>query len=71
MSAKEHEWGEGTTIFPIYVSAFKLEEDKFVDEVPEEVIQKLHKALNCKIEVFQGTCNVEVEDGTPIRVLEY
>lgn len=68
--SREHEWGEETKVYPIYVSAFDLVSDEVVDEIPEEVIQILHKGNDCKIEIFSGRYNVEVEDGEPIRVLE-
>ncbi len=67
--SREHEWGEKTQVYPIYVSAFELEKDEFINEIPEEIIQIFCKGINSKLEIFSGRYNVEVKENEPIRVL--
>lgn len=67
--SREHEWGEESRIYPIYVSAFSLESDEFVDEIPGEIIDIFLQGLKCKIEVYSGRANVDEEDGIPTRIL--
>lgn len=67
--SREHEWGEETQIYPIYVSAFELENDRFISEIPEEIIQIFSKGMNTQLEIFNGRYNVEAKDDEPIRVI--
>ena len=68
--SREHEWGEETQIYPIYVQAYCLEKDKFIDGIPVQLVQRFQNNIGSKIEIYAGKYIVDIEEGEPIRVIE-
>lgn len=67
--SREHEWGSEKRVYPVYVSAFMMETDTWIEEIPEEIIGVFQQVLDCPILVFGGRENADKEDGMPIKVL--
>lgn len=67
--SREHEWGEETRIYPIYVNAWSLDQTERIDDVPRPLINAFAQAHPCPIELFAGQYNVDLPDGKPIEVI--
>ncbi|MFZ1400608.1 MAG: hypothetical protein WAS33_27150 [Candidatus Promineifilaceae bacterium] len=67
--SREHEFGREKRVYPVYVSAFRVETDMWIEEIPEEIIGVFRQGLDCPILIFDGRRNVDKEEGTPIKVL--
>jgi hypothetical protein len=54
----------------VYISAFEIDREQFIDAVPEMVVQQLASKHEGRIEIFSGRCNVDVADGVAMRTIE-
>ena len=68
--SREHEWGEETQIYPIYVQAFHLKKEDYIDRIPKQVIQKFQRNIETRIEIYNGRVNVDNEGGELDSVIE-
>lgn len=67
--SREHEWGEEKRVYPIYLSAMDQTKKLFIDPIPAEILDRLGSRLKTQVQIFAGRHNVEVPDGTPIRIV--
>lgn len=68
--SRQHEWGEESQVYPIYLSAYRLDREEGIDTIPEEIADRVLRVHGCPVKVFAGSHNVDQPDGAPVCVLE-
>lgn len=57
-------------VFPTYICAFDYENNRQLNKIPQEILEKIHYEYNCNMEVFYAQHSFYQDDGTPIVTLK-
>jgi len=69
--SREHEWGEETHNYPLFIAPFKTEVDTPFGIIPDDVIQHLVDSLGCDAELFAAETPIYDGDARADRVVKY
>ena len=67
--SREHEWGKESKTYPIYLNNWQNPYENRIDHIPEDIIERVSKALKCSVEVFSNSNIPGEEDAEPQRVV--